>query len=118
MLQISSWPAAPHPTITSTNISTKLLPSSTSPLAQLLSTATASENTNVTPIVFPLAAAQHSKRKPQKFRPKGKSRFRPTSGRKAAVNLRPNSLERVKKSPRPSPDNKLASREDTNQNKN
>jgi hypothetical protein len=99
MLQISSCQAAPNPTITSTNISTKLLPKSTSALAQLLATATASENTKV----YPLGAVQQNKKKPKKFRSKGEPRFRTTNGRNSNVNFlqHPNSskIERVRKSP-------------------
>ena len=128
MLQTFSCQAAPQPTVTSKNISKKVLPSSTSPLAQLLATATASENTDVTPTVFQLAATQRTKRKPKKFRPKGESSFIPTSDRNPAVNIlqRPNcsKIERVKKSsfsgfskrPRPSPDNHITSSENTEQN--
>ena len=67
-----------------------VLPPTSSPLAQLLATATGSKSSEISPIVFPLAASQRSKRKPLRFRPKGESRFRPKSLKKLELIGKPN----------------------------
>jgi len=62
---------------TSVDLST-VTPPNSSPLAQLIATATGSNKA----LVFPLTAKHRNKRKPLKFRSKGESRFRPNSFKK------------------------------------
>jgi len=58
--------------------SSTVTPPNSSPLAQLIATATGSNKA----LVFPLTARHRNKRKPLKFRSKGESRFKPKSFKK------------------------------------
>jgi len=55
---------------------------STSPLAQLLASATGATAVGSSPLIFPAITGLRNKRKPLRFKSKGQSRFRPKNFRK------------------------------------